>query len=91
MGRPVKSRRVTEAGKFIFFANRFDYLGHVIQPGNWAIPMKATNAIRGLQNPMYVTELNSFDQCIVFRRLVPNFTRIVAPSTVNWKRPTFPI
>lgn len=57
-----------------------DYLGHVIISGSLEIVHKTTDSIKGQKPPNIVTELKYFLVLWnLFRRFVPNFSRISAP------------
>jgi Reverse transcriptase (RNA-dependent DNA polymerase) len=63
-----------------FFKDTVDYLGHVIVPGRLAIATKNTDALKQAKHPTTQTELPSFlGLCNVYRRFVPNFSRIARP------------
>lgn len=63
-----------------FFSETVDYLGHVVRPGKLAVVTKNTDAVKGFAYPRTQTGLLSFlGLCNVYRRFVPNFTRVAAP------------
>lgn len=63
-----------------FFTESIDYLGHMILPRSLEIASHTTDTIRGLQPSTNVPDLRSFLRLkTVFRCIVPNFARIVAP------------
>ena len=63
-----------------FFKNSVDYLGHIVTPGRLEISRRATDAIDKALPPRNATGMRSFlGLCNVYRRFVPNFSRITKP------------
>lgn len=70
--------------KCSFFSDPIDYHSHVTAPGKLHIATKNTKAIRALQYPTTVSQLQSFSGlCNGYRSFVPNFAKLA--STLNKK------
>lgn len=66
--------------KYAFSTNRTDYLDHIISPSRLEVANHIADAIRELEIPITVPQLQSILRlCNVFKRLVLNFARIVSP------------
>lgn len=66
--------------KCAFFTKSVQYLGHVIRPGRIEMANTNADAIEGFKEPITQSELRSFlGLCNVYRRFVPNFSRVAAP------------
>lgn len=66
--------------KCSFFTDHVDYLGNIIRAGKLHAVEKTTEAIAGLKEPSTITKMKSFlALCNVFRRFVPNVSRIATP------------
>ena len=66
--------------KCYFFRKSVDYLGHIVSPGKLEVAHRGTEAIRKTLPPRTFTEMKSFiGLCNVYRRFVPNFSRIAKP------------
>ena len=63
-----------------FFKNKVDYLGHVVRPGKLAVAQKSTKAVEEFRLPEAQKHIKGLFN--VYRRFVPNFARIAAPSTL---------
>lgn len=62
-----------------FFTQAVDYLCHIAHPGKLEVASKNTDAIVGFKEPSTKTELRSFFRlCNVYRRFVPNISRVAA-------------
>lgn len=72
--------------KCSFFTNTIDYVGHAILPSRQKLASHTTDDICGSKLPTNFTKLRS---CLgvwnVFRRLVPNFARIMSLLT-DWRK-----
>ena len=80
--------------KSFFFQSSVDYLGHVVRPGKLQVASKTVDAVQKMHRPTNLTELRSFlGLCNVYRRFVPNFSRIASPLTAKLEKgkdATFP-
>jgi len=64
------------------FRTTVQYLGHEIKPGRLGVMDAQTRAPRETHFPTTRTQVRSFvGMCNVFRRFVPNFSRMAAPLT----------
>ena len=63
-----------------FFTGSVDYLGHTIRPGKLEVASTNLKALEEAKYPTNQTVVRSFlGMCNVYRRFVPNFSRIAAP------------
>ena len=70
-----------------FFQNKVNYLGHVIMPGKLLVAQKTVDAVKGFKLPETQTHIKSFlGLCNVYRRFVPDFTRIAKPLNMLLKK-----
>ncbi|CAN8076123.1 unnamed protein product [Agarophyton chilense] len=73
--------------KYEWFAGTVRYLGHVIKPGQLAIPETQTAALREVQPPSTQKKLRSFlGLCNVYRRFVPPYSHIAAPLNAKLRK-----
>lgn len=73
--------------KCSFFATKVEYLGHTITPGKLAIHNRACDAVEQFKPLRTTTDIRSFlGLCNVFRRFVPNFSRVAAPLNKKLKK-----
>lgn len=64
----------------MFFAETFDYQGHVVRPSRLELAERTTDPVAKLTKPTMQRELRSFlGLCNVFRRFVPNFEHLSTP------------
>jgi Reverse transcriptase (RNA-dependent DNA polymerase) len=63
-----------------FFKDNVKYLGHVILPGKLQVDQSKTDTIKYAEPRRTRTELMSFlGMCNVYRRFIPQFSKIAAP------------
>lgn len=73
--------------KKCFFSTAIDYLGHTIRPEALRFAAKTRDSIHGFKAAKNISELRFFFRlCIVYRRFVVNFSRIVAPLKAKLKK-----
>lgn len=73
--------------KCIFFAQEFDYLGHVISKNGIKANPKKLEVIKNYPIPQNVKKVQSFlGLCSYFRRYVRNFARISKPLSMLLKK-----
>jgi len=65
-----------------FSRTSVEYLGHEITPGRLGVLLAHTKALREAAFPTTRTQVRSFiGMCNVFRRFLPNFSRVATPLT----------
>jgi len=74
--------RLREAGvtlnlqKCTWFSDEFEYLGHIVRPGQLHVHNKNVDALKHAKFPTTKTQLNSFfGMCNVYRRFVKDFAK----------------
>lgn len=81
---PNRAEAALKLKKYQLFTATNKYLGYVIHLKSLEIASHTTDAIRGLQEPKDIIELQSIlGLCNVFRGFVSNFARL--PGTLNMK------
>lgn len=66
-----------------------NHLEYVIRPGNIKVPSKSIEAVKVFKSPQMQTQLRSFLSLYnLYRRLVPNLSRVVAPFNKLLKKKT---
>ena len=70
-----------------FFRDTVDYLGHVVRPGKLEVAQRGKEAVQKSLPPRDISELRSFlGLCNVYRRFVPNFSRVATPLNKKMKK-----
>lgn len=75
--------------KSVFYARKFEYLGHVITENGIKANPKKIEAIENYPRPINVKKVQSFlGLCTYFRRYVQNFAKIAKPLSTLLKKDT---